>query len=247
MKLTKILATALVSLFAMSAAVSAADPACVLDFTNEANLANFQNGGSGNNVTVTYDAAESAFVFAPSGGDPYITYNLPADQQFDCAANTWCKINYKTSGDVGGIQSQFFWNTSTVSGPSGGNEVNWYRDAEDGEWYEQVVEMLPTNEGGWDGIINVLRFDAFQDEDSWGDEELFVKYVAFFASEADANAYTFAPAAAAPEADPEPEAPATSETTPAPEAGAAQTADMASVAAIALVAAAAVVVASKKR
>ena len=106
--------------------------------------------------------------------------------------------------------------------------------------------MLPNNEGGWDGTITLLRFDAFQDEDSWGDEELFVKYVAFFASEADANAYTFAPAAAAPA----PEAPAAGETTTTPEApaaGAAQTADMASVAAIALVAAAAVVVASKKR
>ena len=106
--------------------------------------------------------------------------------------------------------------------------------------------MLPQQEGTWTSTLNMLRCDLFQDEDSWGDEEMYVKYIAFFASEADANAYTFASAPAA-----APEAPAAGETTTtpeaAPEAGAAQTADMASVAAIALVAAAAVVVASKKR
>ena len=240
MKLTKILATALVALVAMTAAVSAADPACVIDLTNEANLANFSGA---TRVDVSYDAEKGATVFAPNGSDPYVSYNLPAEQQFDCAANTWCKIGYETAGDIGGIQTQFFWNTTTVSGPSGGNQVDWYRD-EDGKYVDQVFEMLSTNEGGWDGTLTLLRLDPFQDEDNWGDEELFVKYIAFFASEADAQAYTFAPAAAAPTT---PDEPATGETTTTPETGAAQTADMASVAVIGLVAAAAVVVASKKR
>ena len=106
-----------------------------------------------------------------------------------------------------------------------------------------LVEIYSKNEKTEKFTDNI--YSKYYHSVMFNDEEMYVKYIAFFASESDANAYTFASAPAA-----APEAPAAGETTTTPEApaaGAAQTADMASVAAIALVAAAAVVVASKKR
>jgi len=249
MKLTKILATALVSLFAMSAAVSAADPACVMDFTNPDYTAAWVAAGA-HNVEVSYDEAEKAMRLASTAGDPYTeAYTLTADEQFDQGANTWMKISYKVIESDGG-KAQFHWgNTGIQSGPHAETNFNWDRIGEEGEWVEQVVEIIPTGgrDDAWTTTLTKLRIDPFHEEQDGSDADgvMFVKYIAFFASEADANAWTFGAAAA----DPAPEAPATSETAPAPEAGAAQTADMFSVAiaALACAAAAGAVVCSKKR
>ena len=249
MKFNKFFATALVSVFALSAAVCAAGPVTVFDFTNADAVGAWVNSNT-NNATMTYDDAEGCARIDVTGGDPYLQHTLSEDEQFTCQDYTWVKISYKTA-NMEGVRSQFFWGTDVHGGPIAETNHNWERDAED-EWVEQVMQIHP--EGGeeyWgDCKLTDFRIDA-ADDSVVGGEIMWVKYIAFFATEEDANAYTFAPAGSSTtEAEvPATETPAAETETPATETpAAAQTADVFSVAiAVLAVAAAGAVVVSKKR
>ena len=248
MKFNKFFATALVSVFALSAAVCAAGPVTVFDFTN-ADYAEKWNSGV-HNCEVSYDDAEGCLRIDVTGGDPYQSYSLDDSEKFTCQDYPWVKICYKTA-NMGGVQSQFFWGTDVHGGPIAETNHNWDRDADD-EWVEQVMQIDPAGgEDYWgDCTLTVFRIDATQDVADGG-EIMWVKYIAFFASEEDANAYTFAPAGSSTtEAEaPSTDAPAAETEAPATETpAAAQTADVFSVAiAVLAVAAAGAVVVSKKR
>ncbi len=246
MKFNKFFATALVSVFAFSAAVCAAGPVTVFDFTNADTTAAWVNSDT-NNATMTYDDAEGCARIDVTGSDPYLRHTLSEDERFTCQDYTWVKISYKTA-NMNGVRSQFFWGTDVHGGPIAETNHNWEREKED-EWVEQVMQIHP--EGGeeyWgDCTLTDFRIDA-ADDSVEGGEIMWVKYIAFFASEEDANAYTFAPAGASTS---EAEAPAAETETPAAETetpAAAQTADVFSVAvAVLAVAAAGAVIVSKKR
>ena len=249
MKFNKFFATALVSVFTLSAAVCAAGPVTVFDFTNADTTAAWVNSNT-NNATMTYDDAEGCARIDVSGGDPYLQHTLSEDERFTCQDYTWVKISYKTA-NMNGVQSQFFWGTDVHGGPIAETNHNWDRDADD-EWVEQVMQIDPAGgEDYWgDCTLTVFRIDATQDVADGG-EIMWVKYIAFFASEEDANAYTFTPAGSSTtEAEaPSTDAPAAETETPATETpAAAQTADVFSVAiAVLAVAAAGAVIVSKKR
>ena len=248
MKFNKFFATALVSVFALSAAVCAAGPVTVFDLTQADYAANW-NAGT-NSCDVSYDDAEGCLRIDVTGSDPYLCYTLTEDEQFTCQDYTWLKISYKTA-NMEGVQSQFFWGTDVHGGPIAETNHDWDRDADD-EWVEQVMQMDPAGgEEYWgDCKLTKFRIDATQDICNGG-EIMWVKYIAFFATEEDANAYTFAPAGSSTtEAEaPATETPAAETETPATETpAAAQTADVFSVAiAVLAVAAAGAVVVSKKR
>ncbi len=247
MKFNKFFATALVSVFALSAAVCAAGPVTVFDFTNADYVSKWE--GSGNSCEFSYDDAEGCLRIDVTGGDPYKAYNLDESEQFTCQDYQWVKISYKTA-NMGGVQSEFFWGTDVHGGPIGETNYQWERDKDD-EWVEQVMHIDPVGgEDYWgDCTLTTFRIDATQDVADGG-EIMWIKYIAFFASEEDANAYTFA---AAGSSTTEAEAPAAETETPAADAetetpAAAQTADVFSVAiAVLAVAAAGAVVVSKKR
>ena len=249
MKLSKILAAVIVCVLTLSIAVCAAGPVTVFDFTN-ADYAEKWNSGV-HNCEVSYDDAEGCLRIDVTGGDPYQSYSLDDSEKFTCQDYPWVKICYKTA-NMGGVQSQFFWGTDVHGGPIAETNHNWDRDADD-EWVEQVMQIDPAGgEDYWgDCTLTVFRIDATQDVADGG-EIMWVKYIAFFASEEDANAYTFAPAGSSTtEAEaPSTDAPAAETETPATETpAAAQTADVFSVAiaVLAITAAAGAVVASKRR
>ena len=249
MKLSKILASVLVCVLTLSIAVCAAGPVTVFDFTN-ADYAEKWNAGN-HNCDVSYDDAEGCLRIDVTGGDPYQCYALDESERFTCKDYPWLKISYKTA-NMGGVQSEFFWGTDVHGGPIGETNHQFTRDADD-EWVEQVMMIEPAGgEEYWgDCTLTNFRIDATQDVADGG-EIMWVKYIAFFATEEDANAYTFAPAGSSTtEVEvPSTDAPAAETETPATETpSAAQTADVFSVAiaVLAITAAAGAVVASKRR
>ncbi len=228
MKTAKILSVVVAAIMLLTIAASAAAPVYVIDLTNADNVANW---GGIHSENISYDEAEGATLFEVTDSDPYALYSIAAEDQFTGADYRWVKICYKANSDGNDFgTTQFFWKNEQYSGPVAETNFNWDRE-EEGAWVETIVEILPNVEDAWDSTLQGFRLDPFQQGSYSAEEKMWVKYIAFFATEDDAKAYTFAPVAAA-EEPAAAEAPA--EAADVVVAPAAQTADMFSAAIVVL-------------
>jgi 3-oxoacyl-[acyl-carrier protein] reductase len=270
----KILSSIIIScmLVAMLAVcVSAAEPTILWDFGADSDIENYMSGAA----NVTYYGEEDYHTFIATGNDPYVTMNFSAG---DVSEVWWAKIRVKNPGPATSVEFFGATNGRGLSGP----ECTHVDIDSSNEWKEYIIYIPDENvrtanaykgqaitECYWTGTVESIRFDVMWQEgddgsDSGGSmnvgDEIYVDYVAFFPTEADAKAFR-SDAPAVEEAAPAPvveeaapaaeEAPA--EVAPAAEAPAAapaapQTADAAFVVVVAMVIAlgTAVVVAKKR-
>jgi pyruvate/2-oxoglutarate dehydrogenase complex dihydrolipoamide acyltransferase (E2) component len=195
----------------------------------------------------------SLVIYISDEGDPYLQHGLTEEEQFDAASFPFVKIRVKTVGAVETL-SEFFWGSSVNPGPVGETKIQFNRDDTE-DWAEYVIKIQDTKYGTWEGIINNFRYDPIQGQ-VFGDEVVYIDYIAFFATEEEALAWqptaAAAPAAEAPAAEaPAETAAAAADETPAAEAPAvvaAQTSDLfsASIVVLAIASAAGVVICRKK-
>ncbi len=218
-KAISLLTVAIMVIFTFALTVSAAGPAVIWDFTDSANAliynadGTYLGSGTPNNINLAYDATEKCIKGEIIGGDPYFQMPL-IDPTLQAESNAFIKVSYKILGATSPACS-FYFTTDTISWSEDGS-MQWAIDGDDEQWTEQIVDM--SGSAGWAGLVDKLRYDPLsQGEDG---QVIYIKYIAIFASEADATAFDFTayktPAAA--------ETTAPAETTAAVETEAADTA-----------------------
>ncbi|MDD4773550.1 MAG: hypothetical protein PHZ09_08075 [Eubacteriales bacterium] len=245
----------------LSVGVNAA-PTLLWDFGEGTDIEDNMGGKSAANV-LTYEAESFYHIFTAQGNDPYVSVDYSMD---DVSQVFWVKArvlnkSYATAIELFGatngrglagpecthidiLPNHDEWQTVIVNIPESNiNTVNNYKAVD------------PITETYWEGTLDWIRLDPMWSEgddgsDSGGSmvdgEQIYIDYIAFFSSEADAIAYVgtqeqaeldaaaAAAAAEAPEvAEPADEAPAETpvDVTPA----APQTSDVASLAFASLV------------
>ncbi|MHB1152310.1 MAG: hypothetical protein ACYCWE_12705 [Eubacteriales bacterium] len=247
----------LVAVLAMSAYAA---PSILWDFGVGTGIEDNMGVNSGAN-TLTYAAEDFYHIFTATGGDPSISVDLSAD---DVSQVLWVKArvlnkSYATAIELFGhtdgrglmgsecthidiLPNSDVWQTVITYIPDANvATVNAYKAVD------------PLTETYWTGTVDWIRLDPMWSEgddgaDSGGSmvdgEQIYIDYIAFFATEADAIAYVGtaetaaevpAETAAAETAAAETAAPAAEEVPAAEVPAAAQTSDIASIAVIAVV------------
>jgi len=252
--MSKILfAAAVLSMTAMAA--NAAEPSVIIDFGKDSGV----SLSAGTNIE--WFEEDNYAVFTATAGDPYITMD-DAKGEFD--QMKYVKVRVWNESPAAAIE--LFGVSNGATGYAGNQCTHIDIAPNKAEWQEVVAYIPDSNvftvqnykdvsnwidESVWGGTVTKIRLDPMWQEGNDGEDaggsmtagdSIKIDYVAFFATEADAKAYTQEAAAPAPEAS------APTETPAAPSEGAAQTADMAAVAVLASVLAlGTAVVVSKKR
>lgn len=218
-------------------------------------------GASGVNV-LTYEAESFYHIFTATGGDPFVSVDISAD---DVSQVFWVKARVLNKSYATAIE--LFGHTDGRG--LMGSECTHIDILPNHDEWQTVITYIPTanvatvntykavdplTETYWKGTVDWIRLDPMWSEgddgaDSGGSmvdgEQIYIDYIAFFATEADAIAYVGAaeqPAAA--EVPAETVAPVAAAETAAADVAApavvavpvaAQTSDVASIAAIAVV------------
>ncbi len=138
---------------------------------------------STNNVEISQ--ADGAMVISVLGDDPYLAHSLTEDEQFDAAAFPYVKVRYKIT-NLMTITSEFFWGTDINPGPAA-NTNKQFDLTGDEEWAEYVVNISDVET--WAGKVSTFRVDPIQGN-ILGEETIYIDYIAFFATEEEAIAWT---------------------------------------------------------
>jgi len=238
-----------------------AAPTLLWEFGEGTGIEDNMGGKSGAN-TLTYEAESFYHIFTATGGDPSVSVDFSAD---DVSQVFWVKARVLNKSYATAIELFGATDGRSLAGPEC-THINILPNSE--EW-QTVITYIPTSnvetvnaykavdpltETFWAGTLDWIRLDPMWSEgddgaDSGGSmvdgEQIYIDYIAFFATEADAVAYVGAeeqtaaapaevPAEAAEEA--AADAPEVVEEAPAEEVpAAAQTSDIASIAVIAVV------------
>ncbi|MHB1152309.1 MAG: hypothetical protein ACYCWE_12700 [Eubacteriales bacterium] len=251
----------LIAVFSMSAYAA---PTMLWEFGEGTGIED-NMGANGVNV-LTYEAESFYHIFTATGNDPFVSVDLSAD---DVSQVFWVKARVLNKSYATAIELFGHTDGRGLAGPECThinilpNHDEWqtviiYIPTSNVETVNNYKAVDPLTETYWAGTLDWIRLDAMWSEgddgsDSGGSmvdgEQIYIDYIAFFATEADAIAYVGAEeqkvidaaaaeaAAAAPaetaaaEAEAEVIAPAVVEEAPA----AAQTSDITSIAVIALV------------
>ncbi|MHB1153988.1 MAG: hypothetical protein ACYCWE_20820 [Eubacteriales bacterium] len=244
----------LVAVLAMSAYAA---PTLLWEFGTDTGIED--NMGANSLGSVTYAAEDFYHIFTATGGDPYVSVDLSAD---DVSQVAWVKARVLNKSSATAIELFGATDGRGLSGPECTHIDILPNSA---EWQTVIVNVPASNvatanafknpaepltETYWTGTVEWIRLDPMwhigdDGLDAGGsmlnDEQIYIDYIAFFATEADAIAYVGAAEQAVVEVPAETEAAETAAAeTAAAEVveeapAAAQTSDIASIAVIAVV------------
>ncbi len=236
-----------------------AAPTLLWEFGEGTDIENNMGGKSAANA-LTYQAEDFYHIFTATGNDPFVSMDLSAD---DVSQVLWVKARVLNKSYATAIELFGATNGRGLAGPEC-THIDMLPNHD--QWQTIIVNVAESNvatvnaykavdpitELFWEGSVDWIRLDPMWSEgddgsDSGGSmvdgEQIYIDYIAFFATEADAVAYVGpaeAPAvveeapvekASPVEAKAETEAPPAVEEAPV----AAQTSDIASMAVIAVV------------
>lgn len=183
-KLLAIAIIAVMTLGLFAVAANAADPAVIVTADQLKELADGAEAVGGLTYEVKEDGGEKFIEFTSSNNDPWVVFKDALNVGKD---NKFAVIKYKTSDS--GVQTIDFY-LQVAEPHAKGDTIT-----ADGEWHTTVLNLetpFPdTMTTLWDGTIK--RFDVMNGNVEGA--KLDIAFVAFFAAEADAKAYT-GPAAA---------------------------------------------------
>ena len=168
-------------------AVSASDsttfdtsmPGLLYDFTVSETAGDFKNGHD-----TVHEEKDGYYSFVITGSDPYLWLSEPG---LPCAQAKYALFYYRT--DCPALGELFVQRSDGVQMGQGGSNMSWSWNAT-GEWEKQIVYMSAWANAS--GSINVLRLDPLANGPFVnGETRIDIAYVAFFASEEDANNFNF--------------------------------------------------------
>ena len=148
---------------------------------------NVVNYGTTNNVTTAANEYYASFT-VEDAYDPYVYIGNASDQllvnsgltNIDASSSKYCMIRYLTHDKAVGVQilgrtqeTQYWVASPTVFLKATGS------------WQDAIIDMSKVT--GWDGTVDMLRLDFDPCEPG---DNVFVSFIAFFASESDAVAYS---------------------------------------------------------
>jgi len=190
----------LVSMLVMG--VSAAEPTILWDFGEDSDIESYMSGAG----SVTYYGEGDYHTFIATGGDPYVTVNMGAD---DVSSVVWAKARVKNPGPAQAIELFGATNGRGLAGPE-----CTHIDIETSEDWKSYIIYIPDEnvrtvnaykdpqhaitEPYWTGTVESIRLDPMWQEgddgaDSGGSmevgDEIYIDYIAFFPTEADAIAF----------------------------------------------------------
>lgn len=259
-----VVALLLVSVFSMTA--YAAEPNILWDFGEGSDIEDFM----GSPTTLDWYAEGDYHVFTASGNDPNVPINISAD---DVSQVVWAKARVKNPSPATAIELFGATNGRSLTG-SECTHIDIQSNSN--EWLTYIIYIPDENvktvnaykdpqyaitEPYWEGTVEFIRLDPmWQEGDDGSDaggnmasgDQIYIDYIAFFATEEDAKAFREEPAPVVAEevvevAASEDVAPVT-ETVAAPApVKAPQTSDMATIAIVFMLISAAAIVVLKKR
>ena len=114
-----------------------------------------------------------------------VVFDFDDSQSFSADVYKYVKVKYFANTYL--KDSTFFFATRLAPNMDGEKSFSFKRGA-NGQWNETVIDL--TSCKSWTGYITSLRFDVItRYSKSLDDQYAFIEYIAFFRSEAEANAY----------------------------------------------------------
>lgn len=188
----------------MSVSVSAAaEPNLLWDFGVDSDIEDYLGAPN----SLTYEAVDDYFIFTATGNDPYIPVNISVD---DVSKVLWAKARVKNPGPATAIELFGATNGRSLAGPEC-THIDIAANSD--EWLTYIIYIPDENvktvnaykaeehhitEPYWEGTVEFIRLDAMWQEgddgsDSGGSmangDQIYIDYIAFFATEADAQAF----------------------------------------------------------
>jgi len=133
-------------------------------FNSNNTVSYLANGGSVNNLAISYDSAENAARLQVTGNasDPFALLNYASAGITSLSANEYKYVvvtaKVPTSASASATTTEIFWAAGSVSGPTGGCS-KLFNFTKDGTYHSYVVDL--STEAGWTGTIHSLRVDPF--------------------------------------------------------------------------------------
>lgn len=133
-------------------------------FNSNNTVSYLANGGSVNNLAISYDSAENAARLQVTGNasDPFALLNYGGLGITSLSANEYKYVvvtaKVPTSASASATTTEIFWAAGSVSGPTGGCS-KLFNFTKDGTYHSYVVDL--STEAGWTGTIHSLRVDPF--------------------------------------------------------------------------------------
>lgn len=155
---------------------------------------------------VMYEAKDFYHIFTATGGDPYVSIDMSAD---DVSKIAWVKARVLNKSFASAIELFGATDGRSLSGPEcthiniTPNKNEWetvitYIPDANVETVNKYKAVDPLTETYWKGKVDWIRLDPMWSEnpdglDTGGDmapgEEIYIDYIAFFATEEEAKAY----------------------------------------------------------
>ena len=133
-------------------------------FNSNNTVSYLANGGSVNNLSISYDASENAAALVVTGNasDPYALLNFNGIGIDSLSANTYkyIVVTEKVPASASNVATttEIFWAAGSVMGPTGGCS-KLFDFTKDGAYHSYVIDMSAVS--GWTGTIHSLRVDPF--------------------------------------------------------------------------------------
>ncbi len=133
-------------------------------FNSNNTVSYLANGGSVNNLAISYDASENAAALAVTGNasDPYALLSYKKQGITSLSADTYKYIvvteKVPASASSAATTTEIFWAAGSVAGPTGGCS-KLFNFTKDGLYHSYVIDM--SAESRWTGTIHSLRVDPF--------------------------------------------------------------------------------------
>jgi hypothetical protein len=133
-------------------------------FNSNNTVSYLSNGGSVNNLQISYDSSNNAACLTVSGNasDPYALLNYRGLGITNLSADTYKYIvvtaKVPASASSVATTTEIFWAAGSVTGPTGGRS-KLFNFTKDGTFHSYVIDMSAVS--GWTGQIYSLRVDPF--------------------------------------------------------------------------------------
>ncbi len=208
-----------------------AAPTMLWDFGEGTGIEDYMGMNSAPNA-LTWEAKEFYHIFTANGGDPYVSIDMSAD---DVSQIVWVKARVLNKSYASAIELFGATDGRSLAGPEcthiniTPNKNEWetvitYIPDANVETVNKYKAVAPLTETYWQGPVNWIRLDPMWSENPDGldtggdmapDEEIYIDYIAFFATEEEAKAYMSPEEKAEADASAAAEAEATAADTPA--------------------------------